>query len=64
MTQELARQGRVWIMNGAGEQVRTVDIHVGNVMLYQLSYTRILFESKNFISSLVYCSIRDLKFFF
>ncbi len=27
---------------GAGEQVRTVDIHVGNVMLYQLSYTRIL----------------------
>ena len=27
---------------GAGEGVRTLDIHVGNVMLYQLSYARIL----------------------
>ena len=25
---------------GAGDRVRTDDIHVGNVMLYQLSYTR------------------------
>lgn len=24
----------------AGERTRTVDNHVGNVMLYQLSYTR------------------------
>ena len=28
--------------NGASERIRTVDNHVGNVMLYQLSYTRIL----------------------
>jgi hypothetical protein len=25
---------------GAGEGSRTLDIHVGNVMLYQLSYAR------------------------
>ena len=27
---------------GAGNETRTRDIHVGNVMLYQLSYTRII----------------------
>ena len=27
--------------NGASEGIRTLDIHVGNVMLYQLSYARI-----------------------
>ena len=27
--------------NGASERIRTVDSHVGNVILYQLSYTRI-----------------------
>ena len=26
--------------NGAGDGVRTHDNHVGNVVLYQLSYTR------------------------
>jgi hypothetical protein len=26
---------------GAGSGTRTRDIHVGNVMLYQLSYTRL-----------------------
>ena len=26
--------------NGASEGIRTLDIHVGNVMLYQLSYAR------------------------
>lgn len=26
---------------GAGERARTVDLHVGNVPLYQLSYTRV-----------------------
>ena len=25
---------------GAGEGIRTLDPHVGNVMLYQLSYSR------------------------
>jgi hypothetical protein len=27
--------------NGAGERTRTVNIHLGKVVLYQLSYTRI-----------------------
>jgi hypothetical protein len=26
--------------NGAGEQIRTVDVHLGKVVLYQLSYAR------------------------
>ena len=26
--------------NGAGEETRTLDSHLGKVMLYQLSYTR------------------------
>ena len=26
--------------NGASERIRTVDIHLGKVTLYQLSYTR------------------------
>ena len=26
---------------GAGKETRTLDIHVGNVTLYQLSYSRI-----------------------
>jgi hypothetical protein len=30
--------------NGASEGIRTLDIHVGNVMLYQLSYARFLEE--------------------
>jgi hypothetical protein len=27
-------------MNGAGEGIRTLDIHLGKVVLYQLSYAR------------------------
>ena len=27
--------------NGASEEVRTPDVHLGKVMLYQLSYARI-----------------------
>ena len=27
--------------SGAGDRTRTDDNHVGNVMLYQLSYTRV-----------------------
>ena len=30
----------------AGDGIRTHDNHVGNVVLYQLSYTRIVFVSK------------------
>lgn len=28
--------------NGASEEVRTLDIHLGKVVLYQLSYARLL----------------------
>ena len=31
--------------NGASDRNRTGDNHVGNVMLYQLSYTRLLYAS-------------------
>ena len=36
-------KGKVGIQgkkNGAGDRVRTDDIHLGKVVLYQLSYTR------------------------
>ena len=29
------------VLVGAGEEVRTLDIYLGKVMLYQLSYARI-----------------------
>ena len=28
------------VLNGAGEETRTLDVHLGKVVLYQLSYTR------------------------
>ena len=31
--------------NGASDRNRTGDNHVGNVMLYQLSYTRLLYAT-------------------
>ncbi|SVC43298.1 uncharacterized protein METZ01_LOCUS296152, partial [marine metagenome] len=34
-------------LNGAGEGIRTLDIHLGKVVLYQLSYAR-----KRFIISI------------
>ena len=30
-----------WVENGAGDKIRTCDIHLGRVALYQLSYARI-----------------------
>ena len=30
------------LQNGASEEVRTLDIHLGKVVLYQLSYARLL----------------------
>jgi hypothetical protein len=27
-------------INGAGEETRTLDVHLGKVVLYQLSYAR------------------------
>jgi hypothetical protein len=35
------RQGE----NGAGEETRTLDVYLGKVVLYQLSYTRIACKS-------------------
>ncbi len=34
------------VENGAGERIRTVDSHLGKVVLYQLSYARICFRGK------------------
>ena len=31
----------LFVSTGAGEEVRTLDIYLGKVMLYQLSYARI-----------------------
>ena len=31
---------------GAGEEIRTLDIYLGKVMLYQLSYARIVWYSE------------------
>ena len=31
---------RLAAKNGAGEEVRTLDVHLGKVVLYQLSYAR------------------------
>ena len=33
--------------NGAGERIRTVDSHLGKVVLYQLSYARVLKNRHN-----------------
>ena len=33
--------------NGASEETRTLDIHLGKVTLYQLSYTRIQSRNKS-----------------
>ncbi len=34
-------------MGKAGEGIRTLDIHVGNVTLYQLSYARTVVTAAN-----------------
>ena len=39
----------------AGNRVRTGDLHVGNVTLYQLSYSRILNKSSRFFESTLIC---------
>ena len=37
--------------NGAGEETRTLDVHLGKVVLYQLSYACLReVENKNYIS--------------
>jgi hypothetical protein len=38
--------------NGAGEGIRTLDIHLGKVVLYQLSYARILLFISLYITNL------------
>ena len=39
--------------NGAGEETRTLDSHLGKVALYQLSYTR----SINYLGCFLRCRI-------
>ena len=34
------RKNRPLFENGAGEETRTLDVHLGKVVLYQLSYAR------------------------
>jgi hypothetical protein len=38
------------LKNGASEEVRTLDIHLGKVVLYQLSYARCLEEVARIIN--------------
>jgi hypothetical protein len=37
---------------GAGEEIRTLDIHLGKVALYQLSYSRTELNCKSFVEIL------------
>ena len=48
--------------NGAGEGIRTLDIHLGKVVLYQLSYARILFLISLYITNLASIGKCNLKF--
>jgi hypothetical protein len=41
-TRKPPRQNPRGLKNGASEEVRTLDIHLGKVVLYQLSYARFL----------------------
>ena len=36
------------VIFGAGEEIRTLDLHDGNVTLYQLSYTRMRKDFEEF----------------
>lgn len=44
LSHEILFEAELRRKDGASERIRTVDNHVGNVMLYQLSYTRIIDE--------------------
>jgi hypothetical protein len=44
--------GKSLITRGAGDEARTRDVHLGKVVLYQLSYTR-SFERDNKVQSIV-----------
>jgi hypothetical protein len=53
-------------MCGAGEEIRTLDIHLGKVALYQLSYSRILswFELRlAFTTVHLYCCLEIVLLF-
>ena len=45
---------------GAGDEIRTHDNHVGNVVLYQLSYARAMFYG-NAVFSVNDCSIGTIR---
>ncbi len=48
--------------NGAGEGIRTLDIHLGKVVLYQLSYARNLISILLYITDLASIGKFNLKF--
>ena len=47
------------MLYGAGERVRTVDLNLGKVALYQLSYARFTAEGRDFS----YCqpTVKDIR---
>ena len=52
----------LWEITGASEGIRTLDIHLGKVVLYQLSYARILFLISLYITNLASIGKCNLKF--
>jgi hypothetical protein len=49
---------------GAGEEIRTLDIHLGKVALYQLSYSRVLLLLEPYVAVVLAvsrASILDLR---
>ena len=49
-------------LNGAGEGIRTLDIHLGKVVLYQLSYARMLILISLYITNLASIGKCNAKF--
>ena len=47
--------------NGASDRNRTGDNHVGNVMLYQLSYTRLRYASNIYPILCLFNSVKQKK---
>ena len=63
MIKESKYQLRFFVtLNGAGEGIRTLDIHLGKVVLYQLSYARIFNLTSLYITNLASIGKCNLKF--
>ena len=50
--------------NGASEGIRTLDIHLGKVMLYQLSYARMRISATLITEFFDLASVQCEEFFF